>query len=75
MLPGALSLPVWLLLRGVDLRKWEVAAATKDLNLCDLTTKEWISSCGATGFSLSRLTGNREVVLHVDSSNDADQRS
>jgi hypothetical protein len=32
MLPGGLSLPVWLLVRGVDDRKWEMTA-TSDLNV------------------------------------------
>jgi Domain of unknown function (DUF4386) len=31
MLPGGLLLPVWVLVRGVDVRKWEVIAATNDL--------------------------------------------
>jgi hypothetical protein len=31
MLPGGLLLPVWVLVRGVDVRKWEVTAATNDL--------------------------------------------
>jgi len=33
MLPGGLALPLWLLFRGVDVRKWEVTAATSDVNL------------------------------------------
>jgi hypothetical protein len=33
MLPGGLSLPVWLLVRGVDVRKWEARVATNDLNV------------------------------------------
>jgi hypothetical protein len=36
MLPGGLSLPVWLLVRGVDVRKWEVTVATSDVNPCAL---------------------------------------
>lgn len=31
MLPGGLLLPVWLLVRGIDVRKWEVRAAINDL--------------------------------------------
>jgi hypothetical protein len=30
MLPGGLSLPLWLLVKGVDVRIWEVTAATSD---------------------------------------------
>jgi hypothetical protein len=33
MLPGGLSLTVWLLVRGVDIRKWEARAATNDANV------------------------------------------
>jgi hypothetical protein len=33
MVPGGLSLSVWLLVRGVDLRKWEVRAATNEINV------------------------------------------
>ena len=32
MMPGGLLLPLWLLVRGVDVRKWEVTA-TNDLNV------------------------------------------
>jgi hypothetical protein len=28
MLPGGLSLPIWLLVRGIDVRKWEASAET-----------------------------------------------
>lgn len=33
MAPGALSLAVWLLVRGVDVAKWEQRAATRDVDL------------------------------------------
>jgi hypothetical protein len=33
MVPGGLSLSVWLLVRGVDLRGWEVRAASNDINV------------------------------------------
>jgi hypothetical protein len=33
MLPGGLSLPVWLLVKGVNVRIWEVTAATSDVNV------------------------------------------
>jgi Domain of unknown function (DUF4386) len=33
MLPGGLSLPLWLLIRGVDVRRWEATAATNDLTV------------------------------------------
>jgi hypothetical protein len=33
MLPGGLSLPIWLLAGGVDVRKWEVRAAANDLSV------------------------------------------
>jgi hypothetical protein len=32
-LPGTLSLTVWLLVRGVDVAKWEERAATRDVNV------------------------------------------
>jgi hypothetical protein len=32
MLPGGLSLTVWLLVKGVDVRKWEARAAPDDMN-------------------------------------------
>jgi hypothetical protein len=31
--PGGLSLSVWLLVRGIDLREWKVRAATNDINV------------------------------------------
>ena len=33
MVPGGLSLSVWLLVRGIDLREWKVRAATNDINV------------------------------------------
>jgi hypothetical protein len=33
MLPGGLALPVWLLVKGVDVRKWAATTATNDLSV------------------------------------------
>jgi hypothetical protein len=36
MLPGGILLPIWLLVRGVNLRKWELRAATNESKMADL---------------------------------------